>query len=61
MSEHRKPTVNVDQSHYEVTQLADDEIVERETVRQAWAEYHAQRERERLRRRTSFRWKAGMP
>lgn len=53
--------VSVDLTHYEESQLTDDEIIELETVRQAWAEHHARRERERLRRMTSFRWKAGLP
>ena len=55
------PRVTVDLTHYEESQLTDDEIIELETVRQAWAEHHARRKRERFRQMTSFRWKAGMP
>ncbi|MGN6727618.1 MAG: hypothetical protein ACTHLZ_16995 [Tepidisphaeraceae bacterium] len=41
MSRRLESQISVDLSYYEDTQLADNEIVERESVRQAWAEYHA--------------------
>ena len=50
----------VDPSFYVDTQLADEEIVEREAVRQAQAARDAIGERERLRRMFAFHWRGGM-
>jgi hypothetical protein len=50
----------VDLSFYEETQLDDDEIIECERIRQAWAKRDAARERERLRKVHNFSFKGGM-
>jgi hypothetical protein len=52
--------LHVDRSLYIDTQLADDEIAEREVVRQAWASHDAREERMRQRRIRDFHWSGGM-
>ncbi len=50
----------VDPSFYEYTQLDDTEIIQREVIRQAWAERDAMAESERQRQMRNFTFKGGM-
>jgi hypothetical protein len=52
--------LQVDRTFYVETQLSDDEIAEREVVRQAWAAVDERKKREHHRRMHEFRWHGGM-